>query len=152
MARESIMIFSIPVRREIVRTAELVHILEFSFLINLFKVFWKGSFRMSFPNLDFSRTQFYVIFSTSYVIFEPWFGRLHPNQNEVILTILKLNDDSLDLLANQKIRNNFHFGSLETFENKWVIFRRCDVTATKHYVFENSYQSFDDDFFESSNG
>ena len=73
---------------------------------------------MSFPNLDFSRTQFYVIFSTSYVIFEPWFGRIHPNQTDVILTILKLYDDSLDLLTNQNVRNDFDFGGLSALENQ----------------------------------
>ena len=34
------MIFGVPVRRKIVRTAELVHILEFSFLKYLFKFFF----------------------------------------------------------------------------------------------------------------
>ena len=90
ITRESIMIFGVPVRRKIVRTAELVHILEFSFLKYLFKVFWKGSFRMSSPNFDFSRTQFYVIFSTSYVILTSGSDQFIPkfNHADVILTIL----------------------------------------------------------------
>ena len=40
------------------------------------------------------------------------------DQTDVILTILKLYDDSLDLLTNQNVRNDFDFGGLSALENQ----------------------------------
>jgi len=145
------MIFSVPVRRKIVRTAELVHILEFSFLKYLFyffeKVLSEWAPRISIflePNFMSFLARVMSFLNRGSDQFIPKF-----NHADVILTILIW---MMTHLIYWRIRR-FEIISIsvvwrllrisESFLEKiWVISRRYDVTVIQQGEFQKSYQSF----------
>ena len=106
---------------------------------------------MSSPNFDFSRTQFYVIFSTSYVILNRGSDQFIPkfNHADVILTfpiwmmthLIYWRIRRFEIISFSVVWRLF--GISESFLEKiWVISRSYDVTVIQQGEFQKSYQSF----------